>query len=481
MTAAGSPEAQIGAGPPLRSWKEIAAFFGKDERTVKRWEARRGMPVHRLPGQTRATVYAYPSELQEWLTGARMPPAGVPASADDEIEPELEPGGTQPRLGLPARRRALVAGLGLAAAASLFVVVGMMPGEPPRQAERLSADATARDLYLSGTYQLGLRTADGFNRAIQLFTQAITRDPNFAAAYAGLSKAYNLISQYTSFPAARAFPLAESAARRALEIDPQLASAYASLAFTTFYWSRDFDRSRSLFETALSLDPDSAEANHWYGLTMSQVGEADIALKAITRAQQLDPGARAILANKALVLYHAGRLDEAASLLRDFIQTVPDYAAPHFYLADVYFDQGRPLDFLAESREAARIVNDDRMAKVTQAGTRGFADGGREGMLAAMLAEQRRQFEAGGYPAYKIARTLAQIGETDQALDYLAQAVASRENDTLGIRIDSAFRQLAGEPRFRDLVVEAGHKPPSADVPLAVAADAFRPETEGLR
>ena len=60
-----------GAERPLKSWKEIALFFGRDERTVKRWEEKRGLPVHRLPGETRASVYAYKSELEEWLTGHR--------------------------------------------------------------------------------------------------------------------------------------------------------------------------------------------------------------------------------------------------------------------------------------------------------------------------------------------------------------------------------------------------------------------------
>src|SRR5438552_3703855 len=54
----------------LSGWKEIGAFFGKNERTVKRWESR-GLPIHRLPGETKAAVFAYPEELEAWLTGSR--------------------------------------------------------------------------------------------------------------------------------------------------------------------------------------------------------------------------------------------------------------------------------------------------------------------------------------------------------------------------------------------------------------------------
>jgi hypothetical protein len=56
----------------LDTWKEIGAFFGRDERTVKRWETTRGLPVHRVPGAGRANVYAYTDELSEWLSGARI-------------------------------------------------------------------------------------------------------------------------------------------------------------------------------------------------------------------------------------------------------------------------------------------------------------------------------------------------------------------------------------------------------------------------
>lgn len=66
-------------GQRLSSWKEIAAFFGKDERTVKRWETVRGLPVRRVPGGTRTSVFAYVDELEAWLSAPR-PTIGTPPS-----------------------------------------------------------------------------------------------------------------------------------------------------------------------------------------------------------------------------------------------------------------------------------------------------------------------------------------------------------------------------------------------------------------
>jgi tetratricopeptide (TPR) repeat protein len=484
----------------LKSWKEIAAFFRRDERTVKRWEASRGLPVHRVPGNgTRASVYAYPSELEGWLTGSRsdgLPAKSLSGERGKEIgavalvaAPTAVPPASGDDAARPAAIRAMRLRRSVLAGAGMLIAVGaiyaalpvardyLMPRAMPG-GERLSSDAAARELYLSGKYQIALRTGPALKRAIQLFTEAITRDPEFAAAYAGLAKGYNLLSQYTDTPAEEVYPLAKAAGERALKLDQNLPAAYASLGFTSFYWDRDFGRSRTLFEKALALDPDSAETNHWFALTVMQTADFDTALKAIRHAQEVDPDSRAILANKALILYHAGDLDEAGKLLRQFAETAPDYPAPHFYLSDLYFDQERYRDAIEQALVAARITDNQRMRAIYEAAARGFDQAGKAGMLEMMLAEQKAQ---GDVPAYKIARTLALLGETEQSLTYLVLSVAEREPDNLGIRIDSAFRDLRNDGRFRALMVEAGHVLPEAGRPMKIATDQLTTGSEAPR
>src|ERR1700733_7117322 len=79
----GSTESSPRANRRLDTWKEIGAFFGRDERTVKRWETTRGLPVHRVPGAGRANVYAYTDELAEWLSGTKI-------SAENDAEASSE-------------------------------------------------------------------------------------------------------------------------------------------------------------------------------------------------------------------------------------------------------------------------------------------------------------------------------------------------------------------------------------------------------
>src|SRR5450631_1904686 len=78
----GDSSARQIANHRLDSWKEIALFFGRDERTVKRWEKERGLPVYRVPGRARGGVFAYAHELDGWLQGTAVDEA--PSAVEQE-------------------------------------------------------------------------------------------------------------------------------------------------------------------------------------------------------------------------------------------------------------------------------------------------------------------------------------------------------------------------------------------------------------
>lgn len=464
---------QMAADRRLGSWKEIAAFFGKDERTVKRWESQRGLPIHRVPGGSRTSVYAYALELESWLkspdnSAADMPPpAAAPPAADPVPEAAAAPIRTKRPFPMIATG-ALALLLILAAIPFLLRQSGVpLPFIDGDDTLTEPLAPSIHDLYLSGLYNLSTRTPEGLTRALEQFTQIIARDPNHAKAYAGLANCYNLLPQYALMPADIAYPQAKTAAERAILLDDKLSSAYAALAFTEFYWSRAFQHSHELFEKALALDPASSETYAWYALTIMHTGAFTEALEAISKAQELDPESRAILANKALILFHAGNSREAAAILKDLERTAPGHLATHFYLATVYLDQEKYEDYLRESLLAARLQKNDAMRKVFEAAGRGYQADGPRGLFAALLEAQRLEFEHGREQAFNVARTAGLIGDGVTAMAYLHKSQERRETDILAIRIDRSFKKLWQNDDFRALAAEIGFPfPQTAGLPV---------------
>jgi tetratricopeptide (TPR) repeat protein len=440
----------------LSGWKEIGAFFGKNERTVKRWESR-GLPVHRLPGGTKTAVFAYPEELDAWLTGSRdalaVETVETPRTPDDAATVAL------PEIDARAARRgpifAVLAALVLAAVgvgAILLEQTGTSPSEiAATNAPRHQPAADVQQIYLSGLYHWNTRTADGLKQAKAEFEQALAKDPDYAEAHAGLANAYNLLAQYGVMPAAAAYPKAEAEAERAIALDGQLAGGYSALGFATFYGDKDLRRAETLMKRALALDPNSALTYHWFALMMMHTGKFDEPLRAITRAQELDPQSHAILANRGLILFYAGKAEAAVALLQDITRSAPQFLSPHYYLATIYLDQRRYDDYLQETLTAARLEGNTALETAIQAAAEGYRAGGAKGLFAAMLAVQESELADGRETAFNVARTAALLGDSQTALKSLRQSLAAGEPDLLGLRIDPSFTSLRADPQFRQL------------------------------
>lgn len=426
-----------GLGQRLNSWKEIAAFFGKDERTVKRWETIRGLPVRRVPGGTRTSVFAYVNELEAWLSAPR--PMAIVAGP---IEATSAP--TRRRLFLPIA--AVMAILGL-------IIIGLVATTPSRPDAAPPIPAEARALYDEGVIAWTSRTASGFAIAIEKFDAALAIAPGYARAEVGLANVYNLISQYTSAPAPEAYAKAKAAAERAIALDPALAEAYAALGFNAFYGEHQFARSAELFEKSLALMPDNAQALHWYALTSMHMGKFERPRELIDRALALQPDSRSVRANAALIHYYAGDTQAAIAMLEQLRQANPDYLAVPAYLATIYLDQHRYAEFL-DNYEIAAQVEGSAARQLIAKTARQALPSGREAMLTAMLAEQKRQFQAEREQAYKVAATAALLGDKDEALSYLETSV--ERGETIGLLVEPEFRSLRNEPRFAALLARLG-------------------------
>lgn len=475
----------------LDTWKEIGAFFGRDERTVKRWEVTRGLPVHRVPGGGRANVYANTDELIEWLKGKNVAEDSgatkvTAANAELEAKPEEEVGdGNAQDAAKGGRRigdrREATDNLGAASQwqktlyavviLAILAVVGVLIVTRRNSSARAARTATsassvphvvdpeAKQFYMKGIYYFNKRTPETLNQAVDFFTQAVVRDPQYAEAYVGLADCYNLLREYSVMPATEAYPRAQAAAERAIALDDSLSGAHSSLAFVDFYWSWDVAGAQREFERALELDPKSVRAHHWYATFLLALGRLPESLQEIERAQQLDPMSASILADKGLILFHNGQKEQAIALLKQIESTEPDFLSPHNYLAIIYFTQGDYRQYLVEARKAATLLHDERRLAIVAASEKGFAGGGQRGMLNAMLKQEISLHEKGQESAYSLAGTYAALLQRKEALDNLENSYQKREPEIVSIRIDPWLDNLHNETRYREILAKIGLPP----------------------
>ena len=466
----------------LDSWKEIAAFFVRDERTVKRWEKERALPVHRLPGSSRARVFASTDELSQWMR-SREPSTETapPIEPSTVVAPNVGRSADLPENSSPdiPRRPWLVVG-GLAVLMAI-VFLGVAIAHryrstmiaPPATAGSLATTSSqeakspaakplnpeTQELYLKGRYYWDKRTPDDLNKAVDFFTQTIARDPNYAPAYVGLADCYNLLREYAAMPPEEAYPRALAAAKKAVELDDSSAEAHNSLAFATFYWNWDAAGAEREFRRAIQLNPNYVTAHHWYATFLMVLGRFPEALWEIDRAQQLDPASTPILADKALILSHQGHTDQATTLLRQLEVAQPASFSTHQYLSDIYLANRDYANYLEQARKSAELSRDESQLAMLDAAEQGFKSGGRQRMLEHILGIQKKLDAEGRVPAFLVATTYGYLGNKAEALRYLEISERRHEASFISIRSHQAFYSLHDDPSFRNLVEQAGLPP----------------------
>ena len=239
----------------LRGWKQVAAYLGRDVRTVQRWERNEHLPVHRQLHLKLGSVRALRAELDDWLANRTLPRAGTRK---------------------PFRIR----------------------------------NAQAYELYLRGRHLFHQFRRKSFERAREMFSRAIALDPQFAMAHAGLADCCSYLYLYWD-PSVDNLRLADSASRRAIVLNPQLAEAQASraVALSTL---RNYPEAEEAFRVAIDIDPNLFEAHYFYGrafLAQGKYEEAIAPLRTACKVRVDDYQAPALL---ALAYTGLGRRSAAA-------------------------------------------------------------------------------------------------------------------------------------------------------------------------
>lgn len=326
--------------------------------------------------------------------------------------------------------------------------------ERDRLTRRAARDPEAYQACLRGRYLWNRRTGESLERAIASFRAALARDPDYAAAYAGLADCYVLLPLYAGVAPRQAFPEAIAAAESALALDASLAEAHTALAYARFFYDRDFAAAAEGFRRAIACQPDYPTAHQWHAFLLSARGRHEAALAAARHALALDPVSLVINADYGMVLYFAGRYEEALGQFERTLELDGSFAYAHFGLGHALEQLGRTADAVAALGRAVELAPES--AAMQAALGYGLALSGETEAAWRILAEltlraHREHVEAIHFAFLRIA-----LGDRQGALDRLEEACEERSRFVLFLAIWPVFDPLRQERRFTALLEKAG-------------------------
>lgn len=320
--------------------------------------------------------------------------------------------------------------------------------------KRYTSNPEAYQLYLKGRYFWNKRTAVGLERSLQFFEQAIAIDPVFALAYAGLADAYALGVWQDSLPQKEFIPKAKAATLKALEIDPNLGEAHASLGFIKFHYEWDFKGADAAFQRAIDLSPNHPTAHHWYGEFLGLTGRFEEAFAQLKLAEEADPFSLIIQSDLGKMFFFSGRNDEAVTQLKKTIEMDPTFPVAHLFLAMAYNRNGLIKEAMATLEKERSIPSSRTVFKFVRASI--YAQNGRKTEALRILQELQQPVPDRFVPAYGIALIYVGLGQKDEALEWLERSRVDREPFLTYVKVDLNFEALRPDPRFSELLARVG-------------------------
>jgi DNA-binding winged helix-turn-helix (wHTH) protein/TolB-like protein len=327
-------------------------------------------------------------------------------------------------------------------AAALKLSLGGLKKHPTENVE-------AFQLYMKGRFHAARLTRAEVEKGIGYFQQAIELDPNYALAYVGLADAYQPLVLTGGLPAREIMPKAKAAAEKAIELDANLADAYAVLGRIVFWYEWDWQQAEKHYRRALQLDPNSAAVRFSYAHLLSNTARHEQAIAEIKRARELEPLNLVTNALEGQILFFAGRADEALERLRQTIDLDRNLWLSHLFISRVYTERGMHDEAVAASLRAGEISGNSQSEAYR---AYALARRGESAEARAVLSKLLKLSETVYVPPYNIAVVYQGLGERAETLAWLERGFDERDPKMTFLKVEPQWNNLRREPRFIELM-----------------------------
>lgn len=336
------------------------------------------------------------------------------------------------------------------------IQVRLTPQEQARLAGARSVNPEAYEAHLKGRFHWNKRTEEELKKGIAYFEQAIEKDPAYALAYAGLADCYNLLGAtvYGALPPREAYPRAKAAAAKALEIEEALAEPHTSLAWAAFAFYWDFTSAEREFRRAIELNPNYATAHHWYAFYLVARARWNEAISEIRRARDLDPVSLIINTNVGVILYFARQYDEAIDQFRRALELDPGFVPAYWSLEWAYEQKGRYEEAITAIEHALRLSGGSPVYDSMRG--HAYAVAGKRAEAQKVIEELQALSNRRYVSPFEIALVYIGLGDTGEAFRWLDRAYEERSFWLVLLNVDPRFDHLRSDQRFQDLVRRVG-------------------------
>ncbi len=314
---------------------------------------------------------------------------------------------------------------------------------------RRNLNPEAHALYVRGRYEWGRRNLAGFERAADYFRQAIDIDPTYASAYVGLADCYLMLGGYSHYPFLEMLPKAKSLASRALELEPSLGQAHATLALVSQNLDWDWKMVERDYLQAISLAPNYATGHHWYAEFLSILGRFEESRREFAQARTIDPISPIIQVDEAQLYFFQREYGRSLEILQGVEKLDPTFELAYDRIATIYMIQGREDEAWSQIQRIA-----DCSPETSDCSRIWTAYLPKRGAAAARQALQWMEAEATQrhIPPSALVFAHARQGEYDRALDWLEYMLDNHEVLLITAKVNPIFDPLRAHPRFKKVL-----------------------------